>query len=503
MKFFKLLFLLFPFITSSQNKFDAKIEKVKQNNKYEYVYAFENNYAVFRTFDNRMGVIDTTGNVVVKPFFTSIYIKKGLNNLFEVGKVINKKYKRGYIDLKGNIKIPIIYDNVFYVEKGIIRVTKDNKFGVLDTLNNTILPTKFDYISYDNNLIITQIKGTKRLCDFQGKQIGDVEFKDISNFINDKAIVTFQNKSTSIIDNAGNIILNTIKGFSFVNVLNDEKYLIKNNLNSKKGVINSKGEFMIKCKYEEIKQVKSFFIAKMNNKQGFISSTDSIIKPFDYNEIYFSYFITPFVLGNYKGGDNFIVQKDNLYGVINPYIKNDIVPLRYKNITTLFDKYYIVENTENKNGLLLANGVKIINEEYKFYNTYENTIFASRNKKQILIKLEDAEFSEIEVFVDEFIEFKDEQEFPKNANQIFKSKGKFGVINTKNIIVVPCEYELIENIYDSNEFIVKKNNKYGVVNSENKVVEKIEYDEFNILKESVLLKKKNKSVEKYHEISYK
>ncbi|EOG6906273.1 WG repeat-containing protein [Flavobacterium psychrophilum] len=71
------------------------------------------------------------------------------------------------MDLKGNIKIPIIYDDVSYVNNAIIRVIKDNKNGVLDTLNNIVLPTKFDNISLNNNLIIAQIKGTKDLYNFQ------------------------------------------------------------------------------------------------------------------------------------------------------------------------------------------------------------------------------------------------------------------------------------------------------------------------------------------------
>ncbi|EKT4549654.1 WG repeat-containing protein [Flavobacterium psychrophilum] len=96
-----------------------------------------------------------------------MYNKKGLKNLFELGNEINKKFKRGFIDLKGNIKIPIIYDDVFYVNNAIIRVIKDNKNGVLDTLNNIVLPTKFDNISLNNNLIIAQIKGTKDLYNFQ------------------------------------------------------------------------------------------------------------------------------------------------------------------------------------------------------------------------------------------------------------------------------------------------------------------------------------------------
>jgi hypothetical protein len=100
----------------------------------------------------------------------------------------------------------------------------------------------------------------------------------------------------------------------------------------------------------------------------------------------------------------------------------------------------------------MENGEKVLNEEYEFYNVFQKTIFATRNNKQFLIELEDAKYNEKEVSVDEFVKFKDEQEFPKNANQIFKSKGKFGVINYENKIVIPCEYESIENIYLSKEF---------------------------------------------------
>ena len=141
--------------------------------------------------------------------------------------------------------------------------------------------------------------------------------------------------------------------------------------------------------------------------------------------------------------------------MINPYIENEIIPIRYKSISTLFDKYYIVQNTESENGLFLENGEKVLNEEYKFYNVFKKTIFATRNNKPLLINLEDAKYSEKETFVEEFVSYKDEQEYSRNSNQIFKSQGKFGVINYENKIVIPCEYESIENIYLSKEFVVK------------------------------------------------
>ncbi|AIG31069.1 hypothetical protein IA01_11650 [Flavobacterium psychrophilum] len=55
-----------------------EIEKLKQNSKYEYVYAFENNYAVFRTFNHKMGVINSAGKVVIKPVLHIFITKKDL-----------------------------------------------------------------------------------------------------------------------------------------------------------------------------------------------------------------------------------------------------------------------------------------------------------------------------------------------------------------------------------------------------------------------------------------
>jgi hypothetical protein len=95
------------------------------------------------------------------------------------------------------------------------------------------------------------------------------------------------------------------------------------------------------------------------------------------------------------------------------------------------------------------------------------------------------------------------QDYSKSTNQIITYQGKFGVINNKNKIVIPCEYKIIENINLSDEFIVFKNNKYGIVNTENKIILEIEYDEFKSLHEVILFSKNNNTIKKYHEIRYK
>jgi hypothetical protein len=176
--------------------------------------------------------------------------------------------------------------------------------------------------------------------------------------------------------------------------------------------------------------------------------------------------------------------------------------MNYKNIRTIFDNYYIVENNENKNGLFTKSGKRILNENYEFYNVYKNSIFATKENKQYIINLEEDKYYEKEINVNEFVKFKDVQQFSKNENQIIKNENKFGVINSTGKIIIPCDYEYIENIYLSKEYVVKKNNKFGIINSENKIVVEIEYDNYKKLKESILFTENNKTKKKYHEITF-
>ncbi len=502
MKVFNLFLLLYPSVAVGQTNYEMIKEQAKQKGNYEYVYDFENYYAVFRTFDDKVGVVDTNGNVIIKPVYAYIYNKGGLKGFFEVGNKVNKKFKRGFIDIKENVKIPIIYDDVFYVRENLIRVVMDDKFGVIDTLNNTILPIKFDYVACDNDLIITRLDDIWRLYDYAGELASDLEFKNIPRFIDKKAIVTLKNESTAIIDNHGRILLEPIPGHSFHSILKDSLFLVKNISTGKMGVLNSKRDFVIKCGYDALNQVGIVFVAENNHKQGIISLADTVLKPFVYDNIYPCYFKEPGTYGDIHPVEYFIVRKGTSFGVINPHEENDIIPIVYKEISTIFGLYFIVLNRKESNGVYFKNGEKILNEEYKIYNVFNKTLFASNDNKLYLIELKDKNYSETEVLGDEYFKFKDQKDYSYNENQIFKLNGKYGVVNYKNNIVIPAEFDQLENIQYTKEFIVKKNNKYGIINDENRIVESIEYDQFQVLHETVLLAKQNQKSVRTHDILF-
>lgn len=92
-------------------------------------------------------------------------------------------YSKGIINSKAEIIIPLIYDDIEQ-RKGanIFIVKKDNKYGVINIQNNTILNTEYDQINIIGGVIIANgiIEPNSRIeravFDFTGKMI--IPFKD-------------------------------------------------------------------------------------------------------------------------------------------------------------------------------------------------------------------------------------------------------------------------------------------------------------------------------------
>ncbi|WP_160782600.1 WG repeat-containing protein [Flavobacterium sp. HBTb2-11-1] len=492
-----LLILLFSFITKGQSKFEPLRKQLMENKTYEYVYGFENDYAVFRTFKGKMGLIDSLGNVVLKPNYAYIENRKELKNIFEAGIIVNKNFKRGFVDLQGKVKIPFDYEDVYYLGNNLVRVSKNNRTGVIDTENKVILPIKYANIMNGNGILFVQNNNSIDLFDSKGKQITNFQAFDIEYFQHKRSIVTLQNKNTFIIDTLGNIVLNSIKNHQFERVLDQDSFLILNTLTKKKGIINSNGQYEIKCKYDEIHPSNSIYVVKNNGKEGIIDQKDTVLKPLIYDNVY-----GVFSNDSISFKNHYFAYKNNFQGIINPYLEKEIIPISYKYINP-FSNYYITTNSENKNGLFSAKGRIIIPQEYDFYSASQNKIFAIKNSKKYLLSVENNNYTETEIFIDEFAkENLAFGGFTKSNYQIFKDKNKFGVYSNKNKIAIPAEYDAVIEIYGTGEFVVKKNNKYGVVNSENKIQLELKYDSFQIIKEVVRFNIKNPKTSKFYSIKY-
>jgi len=165
--------------------------------KYEIEEVFEEKYLI-SIQDDKVGVVDKDGNVIIEPQYLEIQIPNPSKAIFvcvydynwETGayrtKVINEygtelftkynkveaillkqietnmpyeksvlKYeqdgKYGLIDFKGNVITKAVYNSIEGLEnkEGELLISKEGKYGVLNTKGAELLKAKYDYISGD------------------------------------------------------------------------------------------------------------------------------------------------------------------------------------------------------------------------------------------------------------------------------------------------------------------------------------------------------------------
>lgn len=87
----------------------------------------------------RMGIIDTTGNIIV-----------GLGKYFEIGEFqnglanVSNDSLEGYINMKGEEVIPCQFDNAKKFNQGIATVELNKKFGAIDTIGKIVIPIIYE-----------------------------------------------------------------------------------------------------------------------------------------------------------------------------------------------------------------------------------------------------------------------------------------------------------------------------------------------------------------------
>lgn len=493
MKYIIYIFLVLPGIVNAQSKFDSTWIKFNKSGKYEYVYPFNHGKAVFRTFNDKMGIIDYNSNVILDPIYEYLYVNHPIKSLVETGKTIKGKFKRGYIDLHGNEVIPIVYDDVFVDDLNMIRVTLNKKSGVIDSTNRNIIPLKFDYLYFDNSLIIARNNSGFEIYDSKGNKITNANFRKIERFKFDKAIAINQAGQQIIINNSGQVLMKVPVNLIITDIINENEFLFKDKVSGKAGIINSKSTIITPPIYNELVKIGKYCKATKNTDRGIIDSKGDIKIPIKYKSLYVAHYSDAEDFSkNYSY--NLIAEINSKYGIINPDFAKPIVPFDFKNIETIFDKYYLVSDAKNKNGLYNTEGQQLLKIEYNLFNIWENKIFGSSGGKCSIVILDENQIRYTYVPVDSFLPYKNCDKKNVQTNyQMYMYDGKCGVVDIDGKILIPNNYQTINNFNKSEKFIVQLNGKYGVVNVHNEVLLELKYDSYHRAYGGAIFKNKNDS----------
>lgn len=337
---------------------------------------------------------------------------------------VKKDNKYGLINLDGSLVLPCEYDNIYALEgiSNSIIISKDGKLGLVDSTGNKVIDLEYKEIKnfgkdYKQGYIIKNQEDKYGIISYSKMQILPNQYEDIKQVYGTSLFVISQAGKQKVIKQDGSVVISD--GFDSISQIIDGTaqgvIFVKG---GKYGLMNAEGKTVIDPIYEYLKQAKSQdFIAKQNGKYGVISQDKTTKLDFNFTGI--SYDST---------ADLFTAEDENYNSIV-------------------FDGQYnkklegIVSDINTDKGYLKIR----INDEYKYYN------FKFEEKKNT------------ELFT---------------SNDIFLSKknGKYGYVDKNGNVIVDYIYD---DATEENEYgfaSVKKDGLWGSIDEKGKVVIEPKYN---------------------------
>lgn len=386
---------------------------------------------------------------------------------------ICKNKKCGFINEKGKLEIPLIYDEIDYFRfSGLCAVKKNNKSGFIDQSGKEIIPIIYEEVyqhKKDRNVLVKN-NGKWAIFDNTGKQLSDFKYDDLDSF-----------KMTTITDFSKDIFKRNEYTF-FENGAAVVEY------NGKYEFINSKAEPAFpNNKFDSATAVDTFHnaIVKRNGKYGIIKSNGELKIPLEYDFIdYFQ--------DNYRFSENYNARKGKVYSILNRDLKK--IGESYEPVYNQFSSdnpTLTFKNLKGKYGIVGWQGNTIIPFEYDEIYEVENTPYLIMKKGKYFGVMTDDGKMNIPIKYKSFNSIYDSFEYHEHEKILFLADNK--VIDINNHIIL-SGYESIKSIHYKNKFIVSKNKKFGIVDIHNVHIVPLEYDsiELNRFNPGKLIVSKNK-----------
>jgi len=348
--------------------------------------------------------------------------------------------KVGYINRKGKIHIPQMYNmgSDFYGDKA--NIVKDSIFGFMNKKGEETLFPQYDKtFFYYQDTGIAKKNGKYGLIDIKGKPLTDFTYNMINFFGFHFFRGQTKNKVTQILDNKGNVVFNKeapIFDIESHHFNSDSSIVYEETIKNRKlkGLVSLGGKVILKPSYEEINEIgdKGLFIVMKDKKWGIINTSGDEIIPMIYEKI-----------GNPHTSDLIPVKKVSKWGYIN--LKNE------QKIPYLYDQAYA-----------FLEGVAFV-KQGEYYGCIDK-----KNRIKIKIDLEKTNFP-----------------FFTSDLAVFKKENKYGFINKKGAIKIPAIYDLVYPFFKGKAY-VELNGKAGYINKRGKEVIPIKYKQLWFESEEII-----------------
>ncbi len=350
-----------------------------------------------------------------------------------------------------------VYDEFFGFRKFRAKVKKDGKCGYVDNRGNVVVPLIYEdcYMDNDNRYLSVKLNGKWGYRTVDGKEIIPCIYDEHFEF-NPPGI--YKNKKTGFVK--------------------PEDCFAAVSLNGKHGAIDMSGKEVIPFIYRTCERLKSasdlFVVSTDDRKHGILNVRGEAVIPLS------DYFIFPYE--HYVSHGIFKVAKYHekkkyryMYGFRDAH-NNEILPCKYDRLS-VFNNVIIAEK-DGKKGMFDLKGNEIL--PCRYYDISgragcagcENLFVVIADKSSSICELMDISSGEVVLRM----ECRDMSILHDGMLKILID-GKSGIVDRTGRVIVPCEYDYIDDISYRRGFLrAEKDGKHGIIDKKRRVVIPFEYE---------------------------
>jgi hypothetical protein len=408
-------------------------------------------FTQFREKDN------TSKNV--NPLTEKDNISKNFNPLTDKLFKVVKNDKFGFINVEGEIIIPIKYHSAGGFSSGLCPVRLNGTYGFINSRDEFVIPAQFDYArSFEEGLALAYMDGKSFFIDTTGQKVFDVDFRKVENFKNGWARIWTATNKQGLLNRQGEFAIDTIfreirdfkNGLAVVEGLNHHPY--EDSLeNYEIGIIDTLGNLIFSYgKFSE-----------MDNFNDGLAHAYTI--PDDKNETRYVYIDMNgkviLDLKKYIGHPNFKTFQE---GLVSLDVYKDWVIHNNERWYSENDDYEIMINTKGEN---------VINDTiYEYFSSIHDGRFFGIDKDNNHYLLDTKGNKIIEKPFGDVIG----KGFQNGLAAVEKSYNSWGFIDINGDFIVPAKYTAIHEVgiiddyfffgvRDENRYGHHQNKKYGIV----------------------------------------
>lgn len=236
----------------------------------EWVWEYKNGVARCVGKNDKYGIVDETGRVVLPLVYSDItrddtigfIVKDTLDNM-------------GYVNIRGEFIVPCVYDDVKGIAEGLMVVVTSSKCGYVDTLGNWVIDSVYDDARAFGNGVARVKRGDHWMfIDKKGNVVESLKYDEILTGYNDNRAFVKQNGPILMVDRQGNVIkqieADSVYGFreGYATFKKNDRY----------GMLDTNGNVLIQAKYEKLFGLYDGFVAcEKNGLWGIIDTCGNVV----------------------------------------------------------------------------------------------------------------------------------------------------------------------------------------------------------------------------------